>query len=242
MSHGEGDMGLSTLSAEQLQTLSEYPARERTQASLMKAAVAMILRDGDKGTEVLLMQRAFHPRDPWSGQMAFPGGKIEASDESSKAAAVREAFEEVGAQLDDEDYVGRLDDLYGLKVNKVFSVHIACYVYKPLRPLQLEANEEVADMVWLPLSYLSERANAHDFVHPSEPSLTMPAVMIDAAKKQILWGLSLRMLGNLHTVLGAEMSVLNDDERALLRAIDSRELSDRARQTIERELNRQEPA
>lgn len=217
--------------------LRDYRPRERAQASLMKAAVAMILRDGENGTEVLLMQRAFHPKDPWSGQMAFPGGKIDPEDASSKAAAIREAFEEVGAELDDEDYIGRLDDLYGLKVNTVFSVHIACYVFKPQRELSLVANEEVADMVWLPLRHLHSRSNAHDFVHPSEPSLTMPAVMINEPKAQILWGLSLRMLGNFYDVLGQTMTVLSEDERALLRDIDKRELSDKARKKIEQELS-----
>ncbi|MBX2848227.1 MAG: CoA pyrophosphatase [Acidiferrobacterales bacterium] len=234
-------MSLSQLSLEHIETLRAYQPRKRSQASLMKAAVAMILRDGSNGTEVLLMQRAFHPKDPWSGQMAFPGGKIEQSDSCSKAAAMREALEEVGANLDGEDYVGRLDDLYGLKVNNVFSVHIACYVFKPKRSLDLIPNEEVADMVWLPLSYLSDRDNAHDFVHPSEPSLTMPAVMINATKQQILWGLSLRMLVNFHNVLDAPMTVLSNDELELLRNVEKRELSDQTRKQVQRELNKVMP-
>ena len=221
-----------------IQRLRDYQPRKREQRSLMKAAVAMIFRDSNQGTEVLLMQRAFYPKDPWSGQMAFPGGKIDPIDNAcSKAAAIREAFEEVGAQLEDQDYIGRLDDLYGLKVNKVFSVHIACYLFKPERELNLVANDEVADMVWLPLSHLNDRANAHDFVHPSEPSLTMPAVMINPEKEQILWGLSLRMLSNLHQVLGTDMDVLSEQEQALLSDIDKRELSDAALDSIKQELS-----
>ncbi len=231
-------MSLAKLDRSHFQQLRAYQPRIRAQHSLMKAAVAMILRDGPNGAEVLLMQRAFYPKDPWSGQMAFPGGKIESSDASAKAAAMREAEEEVGVQLLETDYIGRLDDLYGLKVNKVFSVHIACFIFKPERELYLKANEEVADMVWLPLANLSNTSFAHDFVHPSEPSLAMPAVMINPEKEQILWGLSLRILSNLHSVLGVEMSVLSHDERALLRDLEKRELSDNARQSIERELAR----
>ncbi len=204
----------------------------------MKAAVAMIFRDSDRGTEVLLMQRAFHPKDPWSGQMAFPGGKIDPVDNaSSKAAAIREAFEEVGAELADEDCLGQLDDLYGLKVNKVFSVHVACYLFKPQRALNLIANEEVADMVWLPLAHLADPNNAHDFMHPSEPSLNMPAVMINADKDQVLWGLSLRMLSNLHRVLGVTMNVLNEQDQITLRALEQRTLSMAALDSIDKELN-----
>src|SRR5258706_15931093 len=42
-----------------------------------RAAVALILRDGPQGIEVLFIRRAEHPQDPWSGQMAFPGGRAE---------------------------------------------------------------------------------------------------------------------------------------------------------------------
>ena len=218
---------------QQLQLIGEYKPRVRAGHSLMKAAVAMILRDGEQGTEVLLMQRAFHPKDPWSGQMAFPGGKIEATDESAKAAAMREAHEEVGADLREQDYVGRLDDVYGLKVNTVFSVHISCFVFKPARPLDLVANEEVADMVWLPLGFLNDRKNAHDFVHPSDPALAMPAVMINPSMSQVLWGLSLRMLNNFHSVLGADMNVLSQEDLELLREIEQRELSPEVAKTVE---------
>lgn len=225
---------------QQLRIIGEYKPRVRAGHSLMKAAVAMILRDGEQGTEVLLMQRAFHPKDPWSGQMAFPGGKIEPDDESAKAAAMREAYEEVGADLRERDYVGRLDDVYGLKVNTVFSVHIACFVFKPDRVLDLVANEEVADMVWLPLAYLNDRKNAHDFVHPSDPALAMPAVMINSSLSQVLWGLSLRMLNNFHSVLGADMGVLSEDDLAVLREIEQRELSPEAAKSVEQTIAQME--
>ena len=219
---------------QQLQIIRDHEPKIRSDLSLMRAAVAMILRDGDHGTEVLLMQRAFHANDPWSGQMAFPGGKIDPEDASAKAAAIREAREEVGADLITEDYVGRLDDLYGLKVNNVFSVHIACFVFKPKRKLNLVSNEEVADMVWLPLENLNDRTFAHDFVHPSDPALAMPAVLINQPKSQILWGLSLRMLCNFHAVLGEKMGVLDQAQLDLLREIENRELSPKVAKNIEK--------
>ena len=42
-----------------------------------RAAVALVLRDGPSGIELLFIRRADHPEDPWSGQMAFPGGRSE---------------------------------------------------------------------------------------------------------------------------------------------------------------------
>jgi len=213
------------IDASDIQRIRDYQPRMRPEESILQAAVSIILRDGDNGTELLMMQRAKHERDPWSGQMSFPGGKIESQDKNAKAAAIREAFEEVGAELRDEDFIGQLDDLYGLKVDDVFSVHVACFVFKPQHELKLKANYEVADMVWLPISALDDRANAFDYKHPKDPALSMPAVMIDESKDQILWGLSLRMLANLHELLNWPMQVLTEAEHTYLKGFETRNLS-----------------
>jgi len=224
------------LGAQELQRIREHQPEIRPEASLIKAAVAIILRDGDMGSEVLLMQRAKHERDPWSGQMSFPGGKIDPQDLNPKAAAIREAHEEVGAHLPDTAFVGQLDDLYGLKVNDVFSVHVSCFVFKPLEPLSLVANEEVADMVWLPLKILSDRKNAYDYEHPKDPSLSMPAVMIDEPKEQILWGLSLRMLANLYDLIDWPIQVLSDSDKEHLRNVEKLNLSNSSAEKITRKM------
>ncbi len=224
----------------EIERIREYQAIIRPEPSIIKAAVAIILRDGEQGTELLMMQRAKHENDPWSGQMSFPGGKIETSDVDSKAAAIREAFEEVGADLREKDYLGRLDDMYGLKANDVFSVHIACFVFKPERPLDLVANHEVADMVWLPISTLDDRSKAFDYRHPKDPALSMPAVMLNQEKEQILWGLSLRMLANLHDLLDWPMNVLNESERAYLTDMEKRNLSPENAKKMKQSLGHQD--
>lgn len=208
----------------ELALIRDYQPRFRSRESLLKAAVAIILRDGENGTEFLMMQRAKHDRDPWSGQMAFPGGKIDPGDANAKAAAVREAFEEVGAELTSDDFIGQLDDLYGLRVDGIYSVHVACFVFKVSRELNLVANHEVADMVWLPFTYLDESVNAHAFVHPLDSALNMPAVMINTDKDQILWGLSLRMLAMLHALLDWPMRVLSAQDHSDLESLDRRQL------------------
>lgn len=222
----------------ELELIKHYSPALRDHPSLIKASVALILRDTDQGTEVLMMQRAKHERDPWSGQMSFPGGKIESTDSNSKAAAIREAFEEVGAQLTDNDYLGRLDDLFGLKVNDTFSAHVCCFVFKPNRNIELKSNHEVADMVWLPLSFLNDVNNAFAFTHPADPSLSMPSVMINEAKEQILWGMSLRMLMNLYTLIDWPLGVLSDADKASLNNMESRRLSKENADKITQSLKR----
>ena len=182
----------------------------------MRAAVAIILRDGAESTEFLMMQRAAHENDPWSGQMSFPGGKLDPTDESARHAAERETLEEVGLPLEREHYIGQLDDLYGLKVNNQYSVHVSCFVYKFDRQIELQTNHEVADTVWLPMAFLDQPENAMDYRHPHDPSLRMPAVLIDESKEQVLWGMSLRMLITLYQLLGRELRVLSAEDRRAL--------------------------
>src|SRR5688572_1073758 len=76
------------------------------------AVVAAILRDSPAGVEVLLIRRAEHEFDPWSGHMALPGGHGDAVDESLVATAVREVSEEVGLDLlEHAELLGRLPEL-----------------------------------------------------------------------------------------------------------------------------------
>ena len=79
---------------------------------IKRAAVATILREGLEGPEVLLIRRAENPRDPWSGHMAFPGGREAPEDRDLLATAVRETHEEVGLDLQRSAHLlGRLDAL-----------------------------------------------------------------------------------------------------------------------------------
>lgn len=213
------------LTSEQFNTIAKHSPVLRDEASLLRAAVAIIFRESEHGTEFLLMQRAKHPQDPWSGQMSFPGGKLDPEDASPKAAAIREAFEEVGAVLTDDDYVGQLDDLYGLKVDNKYSVHVACFVFKLNREIKLVGNHEVADLVWLPLAYLHTAERAHDYRHPSNTDVIMPAVLIDADKDQILWGLSLRMLSMLHELIGLDLPVLTPAKEQQLKQIEDQNMN-----------------
>ena len=60
-----------------------------------RASVAVVLREGAHSAEVLLIERAIFEGDPWSGHMAFPGGRMETEDDSTRITAARETFEEV---------------------------------------------------------------------------------------------------------------------------------------------------
>ena len=63
-----------------------------------KAAVALIEYCAEE-SEFLLLQRAIHPDDPWSGHLSFPGGRKEEDDQDLLATCIRETAESVGARV-----------------------------------------------------------------------------------------------------------------------------------------------
>ena len=63
------------------------------------ASVAVLLKLKNGKLHVLFVKRAENSSDPWSGQMAFPGGKQEAKDKDLKETAVRETLEETRMNL-----------------------------------------------------------------------------------------------------------------------------------------------
>lgn len=121
------------------------------------AAVALILARGDKDLDVLLIKRAEHPRDPWSGQMALPGGRSDEGEEDLFATALRETFEETGIRLPRQFLLGDLDDLHP-RSKTLPPVIVRPFVFGlPARP-EVRPSPEVAGLVWVSLSGLKASA------------------------------------------------------------------------------------
>jgi 8-oxo-dGTP pyrophosphatase MutT (NUDIX family) len=106
------------------------------------------------GVTVLFTERAAHLRDH-SGQIAFPGGKIDPADPSPLAAALREAEEEIGL---DRAFVRPLGYLDHYLSGTGFLVTPVVGLVRPQAPLHLNPNE-VADAFEVPLDFLVDVAN-----------------------------------------------------------------------------------
>ena len=84
---------------EEFETFEEGEEGAALSNPLRQAAVALVLREGSEGPELLVIKRSEAEHDHWSGHMALPGGRVEPEDESLLATAARETFEEVGLDL-----------------------------------------------------------------------------------------------------------------------------------------------
>ncbi|MCK5913063.1 MAG: CoA pyrophosphatase [Desulfuromusa sp.] len=173
--------------------LTDHQPQPLKQESERHAAVAMLLRNNGQETEVLLIRRAEHDKDPWSGDLGFPGGRIEEQDPSPRSAAERETREEIGFCLNDKDYLGQSDDLAGAYL----SVHISCFIYQVDHDIQFKLNGEVVDLFWIPISTLLDphRNQQLTFFYRGRDR-THPAIDLSEWSKRPLWGITYRLLDN----------------------------------------------
>ncbi len=162
---------------------------EPSGGGLRRAAVAVILR-GSYDPKVLLIKRAEVAGDPWSGQVAFPGGKAEAGDGGLVETAIREAREEVGIDLrahaDFLGYVGRFKTH-----TRTLEVFPAVFLLKG--DFEGEPNREVASCRWVALARLREGPGAHPPTGTIRPE-GAAAVVVDGYE---VWGLTLRIISSL---------------------------------------------
>ncbi|MGX5839563.1 CoA pyrophosphatase [Mesorhizobium sp. ArgA1] len=122
--------------------------------ALRDAAVLIPVVDHGRDATVLLTKRAERLRSH-SGQVAFPGGTIDATDPTPEAAALRETFEEIGLGQDRIEIIGRMPDYVagsGYRIAPVLAI------VKPGFTLSLNA-DEVDAAFEVPLSFLMDPAN-----------------------------------------------------------------------------------
>jgi len=167
----------------------------RNYSGIRRAAVAMIMRFSTDLPEVLLIERAEKDNDLWSGHLAMPGGRMDACDASPRHTAERETSEEIGVQLLDSHYIGQLSDVEAEGVPLI----ISCFAYCMNGSPQLNLNPlEVADAFWFPLSHFLDPGNKMT-VERQLPNgcRAFPAVSV-AGKSQPLWGITYKLLIDLH--------------------------------------------
>jgi 8-oxo-dGTP pyrophosphatase MutT (NUDIX family) len=119
----------------------------------IQAAVLLPLFERDGELFLLFIRRADTLR-AHSGEIAFPGGRVEMGDHSLVATAVREAQEEIGLEPARVEIVGLLPPVFTVASNYVISPVVA-FLPRGLGDLRLQASE-VQELIIAPLSALTD--------------------------------------------------------------------------------------
>jgi len=166
------------------------------------AGVAMILAGEGRDLDVLFIERAQHPADPWSGQMAFPGGRVDPGDDGPEAAALRETHEEVGIDLRPAERLGQLDDR-DASPGRVGTLILSAFVFRLPSRVAVRKNHEVREVLWVPLAVLVDPARR--VVHPWPPAAPLgefPGILVGEPGRHVVWGLTREVVLHFLEVVG----------------------------------------
>ncbi|MDX1631237.1 MAG: CoA pyrophosphatase [Thermoanaerobaculia bacterium] len=192
--------GLRTSLARRKNSAPDAPSSSESR----EAAVAVLLRRREPtGLEVLFIRRAEHPEDPWSGHMAFPGGRVDSEDAGPLDAALRETHEEIGLDLQRRaPELGKLPAIPVIGRGRRLPMVIHPFVFAvPPSDVELSLNYEVEEALWIPARLLGDRARRGAFLwrNGRTPArIYMPC--LDHRGRRI-WGLTLRMVDDLVEVI-----------------------------------------
>ncbi len=186
-----------------LETRQHKPAKFK--ATSNQASVAMILCDGKDDLEVCFIRRAERVGDPWSGQVAFPGGKADSSDRDAHSVAERETHEEVGLKLEASHRIGPLPTRQVATRNLVLSPFIYHIGTNEKATVFAREPDEVAHVFWVPMRHLFKQSSATELEYPMAGSgMTYPGIRYE---EDVIWGLTLSVLDSFAQIMRRELPV-----------------------------------
>lgn len=161
--------------------------------------IAIVMRDEPT---LILTQRAEH-MSTHAGQVAFPGGKVDAG-ETMQEAAMREADEEIGLKASHIELLGSLP-----RYITGTAFHITPVVAAVQPGFALSANpSEVTEVFEVPLAFLMNPAHhaRHEFEFQGHRRewFSMPYLDAQTGQNRFIWGATAGMLRNLYRFLAAQ--------------------------------------
>lgn len=166
---------------------------EETHGDRVHAAVSLILRTGED-LEILFIKRAESKGDPWSGQMALPGGRKDRADSTLLDTAIRETLEETSVSLAEHGLpLGSMEPTVPATV-RLPPITIFPFVFGvPDDTKARIASREVDEVLWVPLTTLTspETSGTVEITYKDSPSRTFPCWRVDG---RVVWGLTYRIL------------------------------------------------
>jgi 8-oxo-dGTP pyrophosphatase MutT (NUDIX family) len=172
--------------------LSQKLTKEEPQTTSSKRAAVSIILDNKTNPRTLLIRRAERAGDPWSGQIAFPGGKHVESDASAKDTAIRETLEEVGIDLRlSSDFLGYFQSFR----THTGSMDVIPVVFLLQKDVPVVINEEATSYLWVYLERMisDESRSTLNLTFLGEQR-EVPAFRIG---DYVIWGLTHRIISTL---------------------------------------------
>jgi 8-oxo-dGTP pyrophosphatase MutT (NUDIX family) len=167
------------------------------------AAVAAVLREYHGNVELLFIRRARRRGDPWSGHMAWPGGKREPEDASTVACAIRETREELGLDLaDTAELIGALRVWRRAGASPKGLRAVFSYVFILAGDWDLHPSGEVQEAVWIPLTSFTAWAARRPWSWLARWLPPVPPAF--RYEGRLIWGLTLWMLADLVGKIGRQ--------------------------------------
>lgn len=157
---------------------------------------------------IILTRRASHLRDH-PGQVSFPGGCLEAADNSPEAGALREAHEEIGLQARDVELLGRMAPYRtgtGFLIEPVIGTLRTSGIWEPT-----PQPDEVAEVFVFPLERLLDPDERDEIeIAVSGQMLRFPAFHFEG---RLIWGATAGILWQLADLITDTAVVGRDDTR-----------------------------
>jgi len=154
-----------------------------------EAAVLIAITDDPSDPAMVLTRRASH-MNSHAGEVAFPGGKVDATDRDLVVTALRESFEEIGLAQNKVDVVGALSastSKFGLQVRPIVGIIPA--------DIELVGSEDELDSIFhVPLRFFFENEPAVDYeVRFNDVDYVVPCYRYEG---YVIWGLTAYFIGD----------------------------------------------
>jgi len=153
-----------------------------------RGAVGVLIKEEGDDLWLLMIKRRENPRDPWSGQMAFPGGHADLQDRTLFDTVAREAVEEVGIDIRKQEFLGCLSNLQPKNAPMVVSPFVFV-VHEKVDPT---TSGEAQEVLWIPMCFLLNPKNVSSItVQVGREQVSTGCYRYS---DHIIWGLSFRII------------------------------------------------
>ncbi len=164
--------------------------------SAKKAGVLILLYPKDGLPHLVLMKRVTYP-GVHSGQISFPGGKLEAADKDLKDAAFRETWEEIGVAENSLQYLGALSPSYIPPSKFYVETYLAA---SSAVPNFKKDDREVDHIIEVPLNLLQKPETVKSKVMKGSSGWQIEAPYFQVFEHEV-WGATAMMLAELLALL-----------------------------------------